>query len=412
MLSVAEAQTILLADVGCGPAEIVRLSQSLGRTLRESILNPRDMPPFDKALMDGFAIRAEDFQSSSHEFRVLEMIAAGTLSESVLRAGDSVQIMTGAPLPDSANAVVPVEQSELAPDRSTVKLSGGPVPAGQNVMPRATLMRSGDTLLEPGRVLRPQEIALLAECGYDRVEVAKPPSVAILATGDELVSAGETPGPGQIVNSNAPMLAAQVELSGGIPRPLGIARDDREHLMQLVRTGLEQDFLILSGGVSAGERDLVPGVLAECGVVRKFHKVQLKPGKPIWCGSYTNGLGKTTYVFGTPGNPVSGMVCFELFIRPVLRRYLGQTPSRIPPICVPLHKAHVARGGRPTYHPARLHWTTEGASVEAVPWKGSSDLRATTWANCLICFPAGDRAYQVGEPVDVHPWNGVQFEFV
>jgi molybdopterin molybdotransferase len=410
MLSVSEAQSIVLADVVPGSEEPVSLDRALGKTLRQEIVSPSEIPRFHKALMDGFAIRAADFSSGIAEFRVLEMVVAGAPSNCDVNEGECVQIMTGAPLPSGADVVIPVEQSVLSDDRSSVRLSGGPAPSGTNVMPRGTLMRSGETLLEPGCEIRPQEIALLAECGYAEVRVSAAPMVAILATGDELVSAGERPRPGQIVNTNAPMLSAQVARSGGVPHSLGIARDQRDHLTDLVRAGLEHDFLILSGGVSAGERDLVPSVLTECGVTKKFHKINMKPGKPLWYGIRTSHSGKNTYVFGTPGNPVSGMVCFELFIRPALRRFLGLKPDRIPTISVPLSQPHVARGGRPTYHPARLLWEEKGASVEPVPWKGSSDLRATTLANCLICFPAGDRTFEFGQCVEVLPWNGTCFE--
>ncbi|HSG70402.1 MAG TPA: gephyrin-like molybdotransferase Glp [Planctomycetaceae bacterium] len=410
MLSVSEAQTIVLADVVLGSVESVSLDRCLGKTLRQVIRSPSEIPRFNKSLMDGFAICAEDLSSKISEFRVLEMITAGVPSDCVVNSGECAQIMTGAPLPSGTDAVIPVEQSELSSDGRSVRLRSDAIPSGTNVMLRGTLMSEGETLLDSGCEIRPQEIALLAESGYAEVRVATAPSVAILATGDELVAAGEQPGPGQIVNSNAPMLAAQVERSGGVPHLLGIALDRHDHLTELVQAGLAHDFLILSGGVSAGERDLVPAVLAECGVTQKFHKINLKPGKPIWHGVRTNHSGNNTYVFGTPGNPVSGMVCFELFIRPALRKFLGLKPDRIPTISVPLSQPHVARRGRPTYHPARLHWKETGASVEPVPWKGSSDLRATTSANCLICFPGEDRSFEAGEVVEVLPWNGTCFE--
>jgi len=195
---------------------------------------------------------------------------------------------------------------------------------------------------------------------------------------------------------------SQVHRAGGIPKNIGIGRDQLDELRTKVMLGLEADFLLLSGGVSAGEKDLVPQVLKECGVREIFHKVHVKPGKPVWFGVLEKSIGEKTYVFGLPGNPVSSMLCFEVFVRPAIRQFLGQ--NRVLPQMrkLPLSKAHVAAGGRPTYYPSQLVSQADGLAVEPVDWKGSSDLLAPTRADAWICFPAGNRAYSIGEMVDVY----------
>jgi molybdopterin molybdotransferase len=265
-------------------------------------------------------------------------------------------------------------------------------------------------VLPAGRVLRAQEIGALAESGRATVEVYRRPRVAVLATGDELVPASAQPGPGQIRNSNEPMLCAQIRQAGGEPVPLGIARDERQHLRERIEQGLACDLLLLSGGVSAGKLDLVPSELAAAGVRQVFHQIRMKPGKPLWFGVFdrptktgTTGADRC-YVFGLPGNPVSSMVCCELFARAALRRLMGIEPAVAVPLQARLTEEHSMRGNRPTYHPARLEWQPTGPAVHAVDWIGSSDLRATVDANALVYFPPGDRVFRAGEMVDVYPW--------
>jgi molybdopterin molybdotransferase len=224
----------------------------------------------------------------------------------------------------------------------------------------------------------------------------------VLATGDELVPAGETPGLGRIRDSNGPMLAALVRRAGARPVALGVARDDEDHLRALVLRGLKEDVLLLSGGVSAGTRDLVPQVLAVTGVKAVFHKVRLKPGKPLWFGvrpavrpSYPD-----TLVFGLPGNPVSSLVCFELLVRPALAQLAGM-PSASPHMSAVLAAPHSQRGDRPTFFPAEFLPGRKPIVVRTLPWKGSADLQTLAKAHCLICFPAGDRDFLEGDTVEI-----------
>jgi molybdopterin molybdotransferase len=265
-------------------------------------------------------------------------------------------------------------------------------------------------------------VGLLAEVGRVTLSAIPRPTVAILSTGNELVPAAETPGPGQIRNSNGPMLAALVQSAGAVPHDLGIARDEPDELRRLIADGLRSGVLVLSGGVSAGVLDLVPGVLAELGVRQVFHKVNLKPGKPLWfgvradaeCGTRNPDStaaetphsafripNSSALVFGLPGNPVSTLVCFELFVRPALRRLAGRPAAEQQPLVARLTRDFTHKGNRPTYHPARLD-TADGRPVVApVAWQGSADLRAFAEANALVHFPEGDRHFPAGQEVEV-----------
>jgi molybdopterin molybdotransferase len=261
-------------------------------------------------------------------------------------------------------------------------------------------MRRGERVLTTGRRLRPQELGALAELGRHRVAIRPRPRVGVLATGDELVPVSATPGPGQIRNSNETMLVAQLREAGAEPVPLGIARDERDDLREKIARGLECDALLLSGGVSEGQLDLVPGELQAAGVQPVFHKVDVKPGKPVWFGIFAAGKP----VFGLPGNPVSSMVCFELFARTALRRLTGAVPATPQMLQARLAQEHLARGDRPTYHPASLVCEGGTWTVRPVRWQGSADLRATVDANALALFPGGDRVWPAGAVVEVLPW--------
>lgn len=403
MLTVDAAQSLILDAVRPGPLRRVSLTDALGATLRESIESGADSPPFDKALMDGFAVRAADVHAGKARLKLVETVTAGQTPKCAVGPGETIQIMTGAPLPSGADAVVRVEDSRLADDESVVELATKPLTVGTNIMRQGTAMRCGEMVLSPGCVIRPQEIALLAEVGWAEPAVTAAPRIAILSTGDELVEPEIEPGPGQIRNTNAPMLAALAKEMGGIAEPLGIARDVEEDLSGKIKKGLEAEFLVLSGGVSAGQRDLVPKVLRDCGVREVFHKVRVKPGKPVWFGIVERDDSQRSYVFGLPGNPVSSMVCFGLFVAPAVRKYSDRDECLPTQVFARLAEPHVARGDRPTYYPARLKWTPEGAEVSGVSWKGSADLRTTTEADCLIHFPGGDREYPPGEIVGVYP---------
>jgi molybdopterin molybdotransferase len=363
--------------------------------LAEDVASDLDMPPFDKALMDGYALRTADLLETGAILTVVEEIPAGQTPQKKVGVGQAARIMTGAAMPAGADAVVMIERTELL-EGQRVRIHERPAKAGQNILPRGREMRSGETVLAAGAVLRPQEFGLLATVGKATFSIYRQPRVALLSTGDEVVEPPGMPGPGQIRNSNASMLMAQIARAGGLPFYLGIARDTLESLRPLVIQGLTADCFLLSGGVSAGKFDLVPGVLQELGVEPIFHKVAMKPGKPFYFG-----VRGETLVFGLPGNPVSSLVGFELFVRPSIRVARGcqQPGPRL--LNARLATDYIYKTDRPTYHPAHLEAADNGFRVTPVPWFGSPDLRAVTQANVFAVFPVGENRLREGETVSV-----------
>lgn len=403
MLTIDQAFEKILGVVAPLPVTQVSLADSLGLVLAEEVRSDCDSPPFDKSLMDGFAVRAADVVTGRAELRILERITAGTLPTQPVGPGEATQIMTGAPLPDGSDAVVKIEDCEIA--GGMVRIDAKPAQPGQSIIRRGTNLKQGAVVLPAGVSLRPTHIGALAEVGCARIAVRSRPTVAVLPTGDEIVPIDQIPGPGQIRNSNEALLAAQIEASDGEPIRLGIARDEREVLRAKILRGLECDVLVLSGGVSAGTLDLVPSELAAADVRQVFHKVELKPGKPLWFGEYA-APNRRCYVFGLPGNPVSTLVCFELFVRTALRRMMGVEPARLPPIAARLQHAHHQPEDRPTYHPAKLTWSERGPEVSLVTWHGSSDLQATSAANAMAFVSGTARNYEPGDTLPTTPWSG------
>ncbi|MGE5193159.1 MAG: gephyrin-like molybdotransferase Glp [Deltaproteobacteria bacterium] len=421
MLTVAEAIAEIIARVERLPAARAALADSLGLVLAEDVFSDLDSPPFDKALMDGYAVRSIDVSTGRARLRVIEEVPAGQVPRRPVGAQEATRIMTGAPIPAGADAVVPVEHTRLetgTASASQVVMETTPLTAGRNILKRGESIRKGERVLNAGRRIRPQETGCLAELGKDAVAVYPRPRVAVLATGDELVPVNEVPGPGQIRNSNEAMLVAQLRRLGAEPVPLGIARDRHAELADRIARGLGCDMLLLSGGVSAGKLDLVPAVLAEVGVRQVFHKVRVKPGQPVWFGVLERpegpGAGDVEgkhaagqppcCVFGLPGNPVSSMVCCELFAGTAVRRLMGIEPAAPTPTRARMKKDHFNGGTRPTYHPAWCEATETGNVVEPVRWVGSADLCATAEANAMVLFPEGERIYPAGTMVDVFLW--------
>ena len=403
MLTVDEALSQILADLTALAGESTELSESLGRVLAEDLVSDIDSPPHDKAMVDGYAVRVADLDQDQVELQVNEEITAGQVPSLEVTAGTASRVMTGAPVPEGTEAVVMVEQTELTEKDSgqTVRMPRQQLSVGTNIMQRGTSMRRGDQVLAAGTTVRPIEIGLLAEIGRENVLCIPFPRVAVLSTGNELVAAGDLPGPGQIRNSNGPMLAAQVRRCQAEAIQLGIVRDDPQELGQLINTGLDADILVLSGGVSAGVLDLVPAALAAEGVDEVFHKVELKPGKPLWYGR-SHRHGRQVHVFGLPGNPVSSLVCFELFVRPLVDSLAGR--ARIGMRCrqALLQSNFKQRGDRPTFHPAYYEDSESRVTVEPVRWQGSADQRALTRANCLAYFSAGQQEFPSGSAVPIY----------
>jgi molybdopterin molybdotransferase len=391
MLEVDLALELVLKHAVTLPPSPTRLGADvLDRIVAEDVASDIDSPPFDKSIMDGYAVRAVD-AAAGRTLTVIEEVAAGRMPARVVGAGQATRVMTGAPIPDGADAVIPHEETDLAGD--TVRLRGATA-AGQFILKRGREMKAGEVVVPAGTRLTPAVIGVLAAVGRMEAKLGRAPRLAIVSTGDEIVEPSSRPGPGQIRNSNGPMLLALAEQAGADGRYLGIARDEPAALAELARTALDAaDVLILSGGVSAGNYDFVPDVLRDLGVQAHFHKVRMKPGKPLLFG--TRG---PTLVFGLPGNPVSSYVCFELFVRPALRKLSGYAITGPAFGETPLAADLKTRNDRPTYLPGRMEVTADGTRVRAAAWFGSADLRALVSADALIRVPPGDVALSAGTP--------------
>lgn len=370
MLTVDQASDIILRDVPTLRVIELPLASAPGHVLAEECASDLDMPPFDKAMMDGYAVRSSD----AGPLAVLEEVPAGTLPTREVTAGCCTKIMTGAPMPAGADAVQQVEKTSREGDRVTLL---APVRAGQNVAPRASDLRAGASVLSPGHFLRPAEIGALAAIGKARVRVFAKPRCAVLATGDELVPPAATPGPGQIRNSNTAQISAQVRALGLECDDLGIVRDDAAAIRAAIRDGLQRDVLILSGGVSAGDWDLVIPALEAEGVKIAMHQVLIKPGRPFCFAPR---------VFGLPGNPVSSFVIFEVFARPYLGRLMGADLERTR-VRATLEKGTAKAIERVQYLPASVRREGDGHRASILPWQGSADLFAVTKANAFVVVP-------------------------
>jgi molybdopterin molybdotransferase len=396
MIEVSQALALILAEA-TPRAHFVETSagKALGAVLAEDITSDIDSPPHDKSVMDGFAVRAADCSSADIELEVIEQVTAGQTPQKTLGPHQATRIMTGAPLPAGADAVVMVEKTKMpAPGR--VRVLQTKVHPEQNIARRGQSMRKAECVLRAGKRLRAADLGLLAEVGRTTVKTLPRPALSIVVTGNELVPAAQQPGPGQIRNSNGPMLAALALESGIEAQDAGIAIDEEAALRNTIVAHLHSDVLLLSGGVSEGVADLVPRVLNELGVRQVFHKVNLKPGKPIWFGVKEREGGGSTLVFGLPGNPVSSLVCFQLFVRPALEKLAGRDPRGMEPLAAQLAMPFHSRGDRPTYWPGKRRphvGLEETVLVEPLSWQGSGDLRTLTDADCLLYFPPGQSEF-------------------
>jgi molybdopterin molybdotransferase len=372
------------------PPESVELLDSLGRVLAEAVPADRDQPPFPRSTRDGFACRAADL-TGPLPLEVVGSIRAGDAESIEVTAGKAVEIMTGAPVPGGADCVVMVEHVQR--DGDTLRLSPGrSIAPGENIVPMGAEARAGDAILTRGTRISPARIAAAAACGRGQLSVFGRPQVAVVATGDELVEVNQPLLKHQIRNSNSYSLAAQVLAAGAEPVRLPIARDEREHLEAIIRTALENDLVLLSGGVSMGKYDLVEEVLLSLGAEFFFTGAMIQPGKPVVFGR----LGRV-YFFGLPGNPVSTMVTFSLFVEPLLGALCGDA-SRRPRFALARLASEVrVKTGLTRFLPARLTELT----VQPVTWQGSGDLASTSRANCFLVVPDDRPLLAVGETVEI-----------
>jgi molybdopterin molybdotransferase len=403
LLSFAEARRAVeqqAARLTPTEPELSTLLDAVGLVLAEDLRADRDFPPFPRATRDGYAVRAADVQAVPVHLQCVGSIKAGaTVEESGITtgAGEVVEIMTGAPVPKGADAVVMVEYTESSDATVTVKRS---VKAGENVVPAGAEGRRGDVVVPRGSRIQHAVVAVAAAVGRPEVAVYRRPKISVLATGDELVDINLPPGPNEIRNSNSYSLAAQVYEAGGEATLLPVARDDAGELAIFLRQGLDADLLLLTGGVSMGKYDLVEEVLASLGARFFFTGAAIQPGKPVVFGEVPL-HGRTTLFFGLPGNPVSTMVTFQLFVRPVLDGLSGAKPEPLPFSQAILDAPFSTRTGLTRFLPAELAGSHEKPEVKLVRWQGSGDLMAASRSNCYIVVPPDRERFEAGETVTV-----------
>ncbi len=397
---VVEHQAALIRASGNSATESVELLAAAGRVLAEPVVADRDLPPFPRSTRDGYAVRSADLSQLPATLDVIGEIRAGeTLGKipSNIGTGQAASIMTGAPVPAGADAVVMVEYSSA--HGKQVEITRG-VTAGENIVARGAEAGEGAMLFDRGTRLNAAAVALAASVGKSALKVYKRPRVAVLTTGDEIVDVGATPGPTQIRNSNSYSLAAQIEKAGGEAVLLPIAPDELRGLRRLIEEGLKADLLLMTGGVSMGRYDLVEQALAELGAEFFFTGAKIQPGKPVVFGK-CGGAGGGVYFFGLPGNPVSTMVTFELFARPLLEALAGELPRPLQFLHARLKREIRVKTGLKRFLPAMLTGEFENSEVELVAWQGSGDIAATARANCYLVIPADRERISAGEWVAV-----------
>ncbi len=383
-----------------GAKEAVSLLHAASRVLAEPIVADRDIPPFPRSTRDGYAVCAADLATLPAKLKVIGEIKAGpSHPPSPLIRGQAFSIMTGAPVPPGADAVVMVEYTSLRED--SVEITKGVTP-GENFVAQGAEAKRGSLLLDRGTRLDEAAIALAASVGKSRLQVFARPRVAVLTTGDEIVEVDAEISPTQIRNSNSYSLAVQIQKTGGEPVLLPIAPDEARRLRQLIEEGLQSDLLIMTGGVSMGRYDLVEQVLSELQAEFFFTGAKIQPGRPVVFGRVQN---KTShkYFFGLPGNPISTMVTFELFARPMLEALAGMSPRPLIFLHARLKSDIHIKTGLTRFLPAIVSGKYEDSHAEPVPWQGSGDIAARSRANCYIVVPPDRQHILAGEWIAVMP---------
>lgn len=381
--------------------ELVELLDSAGQVLAEPVLADRNFPAFPRATRDGYAVRAADLAQLPARLQIVGESKAGARDAGLrVESGQAVTIMTGAPAPPGADAVAMVEFTSQA--GSQVEITKA-VHAGENIVAVGSEAKRGERLLSPGTRLDHAAIAVAASVGKSHLLVYSRPRVAVLSTGDEIVDIDVPPGPNQIRNSNSYSLAAQIQAAGGEPVLLPIAPDEPKRLRELIGDGLEADLLLLTGGVSMGKYDLVEQALSEYQAEFFFTGAQIQPGRPVVFGRVApaSSPAEAKYFFGLPGNPVSTMVTFELFARPVLEALAGMPPRKLAFLHARSKSEITTKTGLKRFLPAILCGEFEQAEVELVRWQGSGDIAATARANCYVVIPADREQIAAGEWVPV-----------
>ncbi len=397
MISVDEARSKMLEAFSPLGLEKVSILDALGRVIGEDVRAGRAIPPRDNSAMDGYALHAEDTRGASVEsparLAVVEDIPAGAVPRKRVGPGEAARIMTGAPIPEGADAVIRMEDTWEEDRRVVIVVEAR---KDQNIRPAGEDVHQGDRVISRGAVIRPAEVGMLASLGRSFILVHQRPLVAVISTGDELAEIDEPASDGKIVNSNSYSLAAQVRECGGIPLQIGIARDRREDLLAAFRAAMRADLVISSGGVSVGDYDLVKEIMQEVGNAMQFWQVAMRPGRPLAFGM----LGAVPAV-GLPGNPVSAMISFEQFIRPAILRMEGHENLFRRSVRARLEGGIEKKAGIRHFIRARIRCEGEGYAVATAGKRGSGIITSMVRANCLIVLPEEVTLARVGERVTV-----------
>jgi len=408
MITVEEALAMILDQVHVLDPEKKPILACLGQVLAEDVIARITIPPLDNSAMDGYAVRHESIKNAGESnpatLHVIGEVAAGYLSAQEVIPGAAIRIMTGAPIPKGADTVVQFEHTDEEIRRQRLLCSSvigilRPTQKGENIRKAGEDIKKGDLILARRTVLRPQEIGVLASLGYVEISVIRRPVIAILATGDELVEVGQPLPEGKIYNSNAYSAAAQVTRCGGIPRILGIGRDNRDDLSAKIAQAMDADMLITSGGVSMGDYDIVKEILAEHGTIR-FWTVKMKPGKPLAFGVLQQ-AGRETPHLGFPGNPVSSMITFEHFARPAILKMLGKTEFAKPTIEAISQSRFKNTDGRRVYARAMVTRRDDRYYATSTGPQGSGILTSMAKANGLVIVPEDSEGVNPGDTVRV-----------
>lgn len=397
MLTFTEARTLILASLSPLGVERICLPAALNRVAAEDLLAVADLPPMDNSAMDGFAVRTADCDAGA-SLAISGYLPAGGELGIAVTPGNAVRIMTGAPIPPGADAVIPWEECTEADGRISPTAK---VKQGQHIRWHGEDVAAGSVVVAAGSVIRPAQISMLASCGHVLIPVHSRPRVAILSTGDELVELGQTAGPGKIINSNSLALAAAVAACGAEPVMLGIARDNLDDHRCKLADGLACDALITSAGVSAGDRDLVREVLTELGVEQQFWKILIKPGHPT-----AFGLHGAKPVFSLPGNPVSSLVTFEMFVKPALLKMMGYPRPVSPTISAILREEVKKKAGRVNFLRVRLMAADDGTIYATTAGDQNTGILTTLLhADGLGILPSDETHFAAGSSIDVQVIN-------
>ncbi|MFH2132878.1 MAG: gephyrin-like molybdotransferase Glp [bacterium] len=399
MLTVVEALQKIMASAKTLDTHKIPIEKALSHVSVKDILADRPLPPFNRVAMDGFAVRSVDFKNGAARLRIVGRIQTGVAIKAEIGPGETVQIMTGAPCPKSADAIVKIENATIEED--WVVLNEPKIKPGLNIAPEGEDAPAGKILIRKGTALSTAGIAICASVGVAEVEVYKKPSLRIISTGSEIISPAEQPLPHQIRDCNSYTLRTLGRAMDLDVTFLGIGEDETGILGELIEKGIGADILILSGGVSMGEFDHIPGLLAAKGVKKILHNVRVKPGKPLWFGKTVNG----SYVFGLPGNPVSVQTCFKIFVEPLIRKLSGNQVPENYFMHLPLSEQLVSKTNREHYMPGRFSLHNNQTHIQPVLIRGSGDFANFEQSHGLIKVPMDINRIDAHTPVEFLPWG-------